>query len=442
MNVETVSQEGKTHLIKNFESLTTTPLRADALSILEEGYISIQTDTVVHASMRRDGDVLIIRGNEIHLDRYERIFFVGIGKCAADAAKAIEPLIEDKLTGGVVIDVRGVSLGKISSRIGTHPLPSEQNVSAAQEIKELLRGVTERDLIITVISGGGSALLCLPHDMSCQALSDITESLMNQGATIEEINTVRKHTSDIQGGQFAALAYPAEVYAIIFSDVPGNEIGTIASGPTVMDTSTKEDAERILVKYQVRTLCKLPHCDVIETPKEEKYFEKVRNILVLTNLTPLRAMARKAKDLGYQCEIVDARVEGEARDVGARIASEAHVSGMCLLYGGETTVTVKKKGAGGRSQEFVLGALAHLGDDTVIVATASDGWDNSDKAGAIADKETLMIAQKLSLDPEMFLANNTSYEFFRAAGGHIETGRMGSNVSDMYFTLTGIPKRG
>jgi glycerate-2-kinase len=440
--VEPVPQSSQTNLqfIKNVAQLASTSLRADALAILEEGYRAVDTKEVVKTNMHREGNLLIVRGNEIHLDRYDRVFFVGIGKCAPDAARAIEPLIQDKLAAGIVVDVRGVSLGKATDRIGVEALDSS-GVQTAQELKKMLSGITERDLVLTVISGGGSALVCSPGDTLCETLATIVQMLTSHGATAEEIGIVRKHLSHLEGGQFAKLAYPAEVYTLIFSDVPGNDIGAIASGPTVMDVSTQEDATRILVKYQLRNFCKTPECEIMETPKEEKYFEKVRNIIVLTNLSPLRAMARKAALLGYQCEIIDARIEGEARDVGARIAREAHIPGLCLLYGGETTVTVAKKGIGGRSQEFILGAIPHLADNVVITAVASDGSDNSDKAGAIADREVLVTAHNLMLDIRKFLADNTSYEFFKTVGGHIDVGRTGSNVGDLYFTLSGVPHK-
>jgi len=423
-------------VIKNIDKLATTSLRKDALDILEAGYQAINTEKVITSSIKVESGHLFVEDHDINLNDYERVFFVGIGKCAADAAVVLESMIGDYITAGIVIDVRGVSLQKIKSHIGTHPLPSKANVVVTQSIKEMLEEATERDLVLTVISGGGSALLCLPNDIKCEMLIDITKMLMHKGATIEELNTVRKHLSLIQGGQFAKLAYPAKVTSFIFSDVPGNDIGTIASGPTVFDITTKENAKRILEKYDILNTCKLPDCDVLETPKEEKYFTKVSNILLLTNKTALFAMKNKAEELGYRSLIAYDKVEGEANIIGQLIATQAK-QGTCLLYGGETTVIVKSnEGKGGRNQELVLGALPHLKEDIVIVAAASDGWDNSDMAGSIGDKALFQKAKEKSLDIKDYLNKNNSYDFYKNLGGHIETGRTGSNISDLYFTLT------
>ncbi len=425
----------ETRIIKNFDELATTQLHKDALDILNVGYNAIDTKNAIISEIKIKDGHLLIKDRDINLKDYERVFFVGIGKCSADSAVAFESILGEYLSSGIVIDVRYVELQKIKSNIGTHPLPSDANVTASESVKELLENATERDLILAVISGGGSALLCLPNDLQCGTIIRITEALTKKGATIEELNTVRKHLSLMHGGQFAKSAYPAKVVSLIFSDVPGDNIGTVASGPTVLDTTNKEDAERILVKYNVLTFCKLPDCEVLETPKDEKYFKKVDNILFVTNKTALSAMEKKAEDLGYRAIVADDRVEGEASTIGRLIASQAK-NNSCLLYGGETTVTVQNEGKGGRSQELVLGALPYLKEDSLIIAAASDGWDNSDVAGALGDKELFEKATQKGLVVEDLLFNNRSYEFFSTTGGHIKTGRLGSNVSDLYFTLT------
>jgi len=424
------------HVIKNFDDLATTPLRNDALSILEAGYEAIKTEDVIKSEIKREGSTLFISGRTVDLNSYDRLFFAGIGKCAADAAIVLEDILGDYITEGIIIDIRDVPLKKIKSFVGTHPFPSEKNMAAARSVKEMLEKATKHDLVLVLISGGGSSLLCLPHGITLEALTEITGSLMRQGATIDEVNTVRKHTSDIQGGQFAKLAHPARVVTLIFSDVPGNDISVVASGPTVVDTTTAEDAEKVLTKYNIRTLCKLPDCKIIETPKDPKYFENVENILLITNERALDAMKKKARSLGYDALIVDTKLQGEAREVGARLAREAGTPRTCLLYGGETTVTVETKGKGGRCQEVSLGGLLYLDDHSILVASASDGWDNTDMAGAIADSDLRSRAEALSLDVKDWLKKNQSYGFFNKVGGHIDTGRTGMNVSDLYFTLT------
>ncbi|MBI2120294.1 MAG: DUF4147 domain-containing protein, partial [Parcubacteria group bacterium] len=398
------------HIIKNYEALATNQLRKDALDILEAGYEAILTKNVIRGAVTREGNTICVKGMNVCFDDYERIFFVGVGKCAVDAGEALEEIIGDKLTEGIVLDVKSGIFKKLTSRVGTHPYPTEQNVEAAKEIKAMLEKTTEKDLVLTVISGGGSSLLCLPHELKCESITKITKALMDQGAPIQEINTVRKHLSEIQGGWLAQMAYPARVISLLFSDVPGNDIGTIASGPTVLDTTKKVDAEQILMKYDAFKVCEVPYCEILETPKDEKYFKNVHNILVVTNDTALTAMAQKASDLEYGAVICSNCAQGEAREFGKKIASDEYAVKGCYLYGGETTVTVNGNGKGGRNQEVVLGALPHVREGMLVLGAASDGWDNSDVAGALADKDLVLSAENLGLSPENFLKKNDSYE--------------------------------
>ncbi len=418
-------------VIKNAEELATTPLRRDALEILEAGYQAILTKEVVRSQVEVDGKNLKIDGHIFSLNAYERIFFVGIGKCAFDAGEVFEEKLHGWLTDGIILDVRGAPLQKLRSHIGTHPFPSEVNMEVTRSITKLLEGLTERDLLISVISGGASSLLCLPYDLSCEDLATMTKTLMGKGATIAELNTVRKHTSQIQGGQFAKLAYPATVVSLIFSDVPGNDIGMVASGPTVLDTTAVADARAILEKYGVSNIKNL-----LETPKEEKYFECVHNILFVTNMKALEAMKRMAEKLGYEATVENAELQGEAREVGRRLASEVVEQKTCRLFGGETTVTTIKEGKGGRCLEVALGALGAMRGGVVVVAATSDGWDNTPFAGALGDSDVLRRAQEIGLDPAVASLENQSYAFFEKVGTHIDTGRTGANVSDWYFTLT------
>jgi glycerate-2-kinase len=334
-----------------------------------------------------------------------------------------------------VLDVKSGIFKKLTSRVGTHPYPTERNVEAAKEIQAMLEKATEKDLALMVISGGGSSLLCLPHELKCESITKITKVLMDKGAPIHEINTVRKHLSEIQGGWLAEMAYPAKVVSLIFSDVPGNDIGFVASGPTVFDTTAKVDAEEILIKYDAFKVCEIPYCEILETPKDEKYFKNVHNILVVTNDTALLAMAKKATELSYGAVICGNCAEGEAREFGKKIASDEYAVKGCYLYGGETTVTVSGKGNGGRNQEVVLGAFPSVREGMLVLGAASDGWDNSDVAGALADRELSLSAENLRLSPEDFLKENNSYEFFKRVRGHIQTGRTGANVADFYFVL-------
>lgn len=265
----------------------------------------------------------------------------------------------------------------------------------------------------------------------------IIQTLFKRGATIQEINTIRKHLSYARGGFLAKYAYPAQVISLVFSDVPGGAIEFIASGPTARDTTTVADAERILAEYSVLGDCGLKRCGLIETPKDDKYFKNVFNILIVSNDRALLAMQSKARNLGFETKICDTCLVGEARLVGEKIVSELHnaQSKTSLLYGGETTVMVKGNGRGGRNQELILSALRGVKDDEIIVSFASDGKDNGEYAGAIADKLTKEKACKFNLDMEKYLSENNATPFFERTDDLIVTGITGSNVADLIVAL-------
>ncbi|MEK7195245.1 MAG: DUF4147 domain-containing protein, partial [Patescibacteria group bacterium] len=288
-------------------------------------------------------------------------------------------------------------------------------------------------------------LLSQPANSTCEWEAGLFSCLTEAGATIQEINTIRKHTSLARGGYLAKYAYPARIISLIFSDIPGNNLEFVASGPTVKDTTTIDDAKRIAFKYDVGKKCanpsggqgfKIDH--LTETPKEEKYFEKVDNIIVSSNTIALEAMLKRSRDLGYSARIVDDRITGEAREIGRKIAHEirAEKSRSILLYGGETTVTINNPGGkGGRNQELALSALEHITRGNLVASIASDGQDNSDFGGAICDIITKEEAEKLNTSPQVYLENNNSYEFFSRVNDCILTGNTGSNVSDLIIAI-------
>ncbi len=430
-------------IILNKKELATTPLRRDALEILEAGLDAINTEKVLRNKIKFINGELCI-GEDRHIcKRYERIFFIGIGKCAFEGAKVIEDILGDFLTEGIVLDVKSGILKRIKSFAGTHPYPSKKNMLATKEIEKLVQGATDKDLALVLISGGGSSLLCDPYNTTCENITDITKNLTKKGANIYEMNTVRKHLSEIQGGQLAALAFPAQIISIIFSDVIGNDISVIASGPTVLDKTTADDAKKILEKYHIS----LPSgkgdkvfdknkINLIETPKDEKIFEKVKNILIVTNQDALNAMKEKAEKMGYQTKIETDRLSGEARKVGKNFVQRKFLPKTCILAGGETTVIItNEKGKGGRNQETALSALSFMPEKAVFISVASDGWDNTDIAGALVDKELAEKATSLSKNPQDYLLKNNSYHFFKEVGEYISTGITGSNVSDLYILL-------
>lgn len=423
-------------VIQNLDALGTTLLRRDALAILEAGYEAVLTEGVIREEIRLIDGNLTVRGRTFALANYDRVLFVGIGKCAVDAATLFEEILGDAISDGIVLDVKPGTFRRLRSFVGTHPFPSEENAEYTRAIVRLLSGLTERDLVLTVVSGGGSALLSLPHGISIDHLQAVTKALWKGGATITEVNTVRKHLSEVTGGQLAKIAAPATMLSFLFSDVPGNNMEMIASGPTVRDSTTVEDAEAIIERYNVLSMVGLPSLPFIETPKESVYFDRVWNILLVTNDRALTAMKAKATALGYRAEITYDALEGIASDVGAKFATVPVPAHSCFLFGGETTVKIRGDGAGGRNQEFALAAVPSILDGRVIVAAGSDGWDNSDVAGALCDAGDRKRAEVCGISPADHLARNDSYPFWKAIGGSIETGKTGVNVADFYFIIS------
>lgn len=399
-------------IVLNKEELATNDLRRDALDILEAGLLAVNTKNILRDKVSVKEGILNIDGYFLDLSSYERVLFVGIGKCALDGAQVLEEILGHYLTIGAVIDVKDSSeaeflksKGKIKYLQGTHPLPSEQNVSATREILEMVKGLSEKDLVLTLISGGGSSLFESPIEgVTLEDIVKKTKELTARGADIYELNKARKEMSEVKGGKFAKACFPAKVVSLVFSDVLGNDISVIASGPTF-----------------------LPSPDLGE----------VVNILVTSNRDALLKMEARAEELGYKSKIETETLSGNAREIGVKLANIKLEPKSCLLFGGETTVKIgENHGVGGRNQELVLAALAHIKDDEVLISSSSDGWDNTPHAGAIADREIFEKSKSLGLNVEEFLQGSDSYNFWKNCGGAISTGRLGSNVSDLVIMLS------
>lgn len=414
--------------IKNFQSLAITPQRKIILELVEEALSSIQTENVLNREINVSNGKLIIKAKSFDLSNFERVFLIGFGKGSAKNSKFIEEKLGNYLTDGFVIDTNPEDFKKIKFTKGTHPLPSEQNLIFTKFLlKDELRDLSEKDLFIVVVTGGGSALFENPYRATLDKLIAIEKQLLKSGADIFEMNTVRKHLSLLKGGGLLKYLYPSRVIGIISSDVPGNDLSIISSGPTVRDQTTVEDALNIVAKYRLRDIAR---DEFTQTPKEDKYFENVFNFLILSNQTALSAMKQKAHDLGFEANIFSNSFQMEARKAGETLIKNTEKETI-LLAGGETTVKVTGGGQGGRNQEVVLGALANLDEKTIICSFDSDGWDNSHFAGAIGDVKTLQRAKELNLNPQDFLNSDNSLEFFEKIGDGIETGRLPSNVSDL-----------
>ncbi len=431
----------QTSKIHNGAHLASTTLRKDFLAIVDAGLGAIDTSQAIARSVVKTEGHLIIAGNRIDRDAIGRLIVIGVGKCAHGAARALEQVLGEDIDAGLVLDVHmpeDCDFTKMVCFAGTHPLPSDYNIQITKKIIALLEGLTEADVVIFVISGGGSTLLCFPEaGATCVEEKVIVGALMKAGASIQETNTIRKHMSLARGGHLAKSAFPARVYSLIFSDVPGDDLEFIASGPTVKDTTSIADADRILEKYHILRTCGIEHCGLIETPKEDKYFVRVVNALVVSNFIALGAMKHEAEVRGYRADIISTKISGEARTVAARVVEDIHVApaGSVRLYGGETTVVVHGEGHGGRNQELSLAALADVQSNELICSLASDGRDNGLHAGGIADARTLAHAHTAGISPSEFLDTNNSAVFFSRTGDAILSGDTGSNVSDLIIAM-------
>lgn len=423
--------------IKNFKKLAVTEERKKLLQIVEAGLEAVDTKKAIAKFIKIEKGKLLVQNHSFSLKNAERIVVIGIGKCALEAGAALEKILGRRLTGGIVLDVNEGELKKIKTYTGDHPLMSPRNVNATKRIIELLSDLNEKDLVIFVVSGGGSALLSQPKGFSCFDESAVVDSLMKAGADIYELNTVRKHMSLARGGFLAKYAYPARVVSLIFSDVIGDNLEFIASGPTVKDTTTVEQAKQILEKYHISDKCDFLSAYLIETPKEAKYFERVKNILFISNQTALDAMSEKSLELGFMAKICKNNLSGEAREVAKNIIAELtnENTGTVLLYGGETTVKVTGKGKGGRNQEMSLSGLRYINDNQMLISIASDGKDNSDFAGGICDIITKQKVENCNLDIEKYLQENNSFDFFDKLGEGVKTDDTGSNVSDLIVAI-------
>jgi hydroxypyruvate reductase len=425
----------------------TAPARKHALQIFRAALDAADPERAVLRHVKFDGRVLTVGPRKYPLAKFDGIQVVGAGKASAAMARALEKLLARHISSGLinVPDGTTVKLRRIGLNASGHPIPDSRGAQGAKHILDIARAAGERDLLICLISGGASALMPAPVPyLTLAAKREITRKLLASGATIHEMNTVRKHLSQIKGGQLAAAAYPAPVIALILSDVVGDDLDVIGSGPTVPDRSTIFDARSVLKKFNVH----VPNDALHETPKPgDLELSAVHHLIVGSNRLAIDAAERKARELGYHTAVLSTCVQGETRDVAAMhaaIAKEIVTSGRpvrrpaCVLSGGETTVTIRGTGLGGRNQEFVLAAAIALGEahPVTVFSAGTDGIDGpTDAAGAIADAATMEGARASGVDARRLLDNNDSYHFFEARNGLVVTGPTGTNVMDVRIML-------
>jgi glycerate-2-kinase len=421
-------------LIKNFDKLATSRERKVVLELVEQGLQSIRPEKVISNSIFLSGTQLSIKEQIFDLKQYRRVFLIGFGKGSGGIAKMLERMLGAYLTDGYVIDNVKEQFRKLDFTLGTHPLPSEINISFTKTVLNAFSSLTEKDLILVVICGGGSAMFEAPYKVDFETLTKIFDALLKSGATISEMNTVRKHLSRVKGGGLAKHLYPAKVVSLLFSDVPGSNLSVIASGPTVKEVTTIEDALRIIKQYKITDTVSCTKDMFTILPSEEKYFKNVSNILIVSNMTAITAMREKANKLGFKTHIYSDRAQGDAKMIGEKLIKVAK-KGEILLVGGETTVKVTGSGKGGRNQTLVLAALPYLEKGTIIASFDSDGLDFYHFAGAIGDEKTVKKAKKKKLDISKFLSDDNSYAFFEKTGDGIFTDKLDSNVSDLMIVF-------
>lgn len=414
--------------IKNVYTLDTSPQRKIVLQLIEEALSAIAPRKIMSTHFQLSGSTLSIQNKTYDISQYERVFVVGFGKGSSGICKYIEQTLGTKLTKGWDIDVVDEHFEKISYTKGTHPLPSQTNVTYTETVLSSLQNLSERDLVLVVICGGGSALFEAPV-IPLPRLSALNSELLKSGATISEINTLRKHLSKVKGGGLAEKLYPAKIVGLIFSDVPGNDLSTIASGPTVINTTTMANVASVMKKYDVQSVTQN---DFTQPPTDKKYFRFIDNIIMVSNKTALDAMSKKSRELGYHAVILSDRLTGDAKKIGKVLLSETRPKEI-LLAGGETTVHVEGNGVGGRNQTLVLATLPFVHGKEVIAAFGTDGWDFTTYAGAIGDSTTKDTADSLGLEIKSFLDNDDSTTFFQKTGDGIDTGKLESNVSDLFI---------
>ena len=448
--------KNKEELIRNGETKLNQKARALALRSLESALNAVDPKQIIKSKLLLKNLTLHVNGYSIDLKKFKNIYVIGGGKASGSMAEALEQVLGNSITKGLV-NVPRSSKNKtdiIKLHEASHPIPDEAGVEGTRRMLKIAEQAKEDDLIICLISGGGSSLMPLPRGkISIADKKKITNALLKCGATINEINSIRKHISDFKGGWLAKKAYPSSILNLILSDVVGDPLDFIASGPTVPDSTTFSDAIKVLKKYRLWSKAPASIRKVLsdgekglipETPKaNDEAFKRVYNVVVGNNRLASLTAQKYLKSEGLNTLLLTSTLEGEARHVGIMLASIVHevsVSGnpvpkpAGIIAGGETTVTVTGKGLGGRNQEIALAAAQKLNDmnGVVVASLSTDGVDGpTDAAGAIADGKTLVRAAKMGLTPEEYLAENDSYHFFSKLGDLIFTGPTGTNVNDV-----------
>ena len=446
-------------------SLRQSPRGESITRVLCAALEAVDPAAAVARFLIREGAHLTADGQTYDLERFRHVYLVGAGKAGAPMARAAAEVLGDRLTRGLVVVKEGyqdLDRGPQDPRVeivqAAHPLPDERGLRACGRITDLVQSCGSDDLLVCLISGGGSALLTSPvKGVSITDMKSLTSDLLRSGATIGEINVLRKHLDTVKGGGLARLAPSTPKIVLVLSDVIGDRLDVIASGPCYPDISTFKDAWKILERFELLEIAPRTILDALqrglhgetpETPKPgDPLFKLVQHVLVGSNLQAARAAQNQALKEGFQSVLLTTTLQGEARQAGLFLSALAHQVDAndypanrpaCLIAGGETTVTLAGTGLGGRNQEMALAAVSDLNKlaGIVLVTLATDGGDGpTDAAGAVVTGETLERARRLGLDPQYSLADNDSYHFFEPLDDLLRPGPTCTNVNDLAFVF-------
>ncbi len=434
--------------IEDRAELATTPARELALDCIEAGVDAAHPRQVVRDSVSLDGDRLTIEDASDDLDDYEEVLLVGGGKATGTVATVLADILGARLTGGAIVTTEPVSIPDVERFQGGHPVPNDEGIAGARRVLELAREAGPATLVLAVITGGGSALMTAPAEgIELGDVQRVTDAMLEAGMEIHDINAVRKHISAIKGGTLARRAAPATVRTLVFSDVVGNDLSVVASGPTVPDDSTYSEALAALDRHGVDAPAAVRSRlesgaagEVAETPDDsDPAFEGVRTHVLADGMTAVAAARDVADDAGYETLVLSSRLRGEATEaakIHAGIAEECHATGTpveppaVVLSGGELTVTVRGDGSGGPSTEFAVASGLEIAGDagTTVAAVDTDGVDgHADAAGGLVDGETVADAAAA----RAALADSDAATYLREQNGAIVTGPTGTNVNDL-----------
>lgn len=435
-------------IINNGQTPELKKIRKDILEILSNSYDAVNPYKAVKNHIN-DGKI-VFDSEIIDVSNFENIYLIGFGKASIGMAQAVSDSLNIKNGAVITNDPKNkVQNSNIITYIGSHPLPTQNNIDNTNKILDIVKKCKKNDILFVMISGGGSSLLCKPR-VKIDDMNQTTDLLLKSGANINEINTIRKHLSYVKGGQLVTLA-SCTIITFIISDIIGDPIEFIASGPTCLDSTTYSDARIVFKKFKLWENLPFSIKKIIEngvkgkipeTPKNKQIFKNTFNFIVANNTIACNAAKKKAEELKYKAILLTSSLNGEAKEIGKYLAEKAanylkNVKNIVFISGGETTVTIKGNGKGGRNQEMVLSSIEKLaGKDIVFSSFATDGIDgNCDAAGSIADAYTLKRAEAKDMDPKKFLDNNNSYEFFKNLKDLLTTNHTGTNVMDIQILV-------